>query len=85
MHGAALVIDTALPDTVAGRDAAAEIRDGLFRGLSVEFRAERERMAGGVRRIERGQLVGAGLVDTPSYRGSRVEIRGRKGRRRVWL
>ena len=84
--GAALVIDTALPDTNAGRDAAAEIRDGLFRGLSVEFRAERQRHAGGVRRIERGRLVGAGLVDTPSYAGSRVEVRKRRnGRRRVWL
>ena len=87
LRGAALVIDTALPDTSAGRDAAAEIRDGLFRGLSVEFQAERERRdTAGVRRIERGRLVGAGLVDTPSYAGSRVEVRKRRnGRRRVWL
>ena len=87
LRGAALVIDTALPDTSAGRDAAAEIRDGLFRGLSVEFQAERERRdTAGVRMIERGRLVGAGLVDTPSYAGSRVEVRKRRnGRRRVWL
>ena len=85
LRGAALVIDTALPDTSAGRDAAAEIRDGLFRGLSVEFQAERERHAAGVRMIERGRLVGAGLVDTPSYAGSRVEVRKRRGGRRFWL
>ena len=33
----AVIIDTALPDTVAGRSAAVEIRGGLFKGLSVEF------------------------------------------------
>ena len=91
-RGAALVIDTPLPDTAAGRDAAAEIRAGLFGGLSVEFNAHRERRVGGVRRIEAGALVGAGLVDTPSYAGSRVEVRGgwrgrdwTAGRRRLWL
>ena len=85
LRAAALVIDTPLPDTQIGRDTATEIRDGLFRGLSIEFRAERERMAGGVRRIQAAQLRAAGLVDAPSYRGSRVEVRARQGRRRVWL
>ena len=32
--GDELRIDQALPDTVAGRDAATEIRSGLLRGLS---------------------------------------------------
>ena len=81
----AVVLDTLLPDTQAGRDAAAEIRSGLFAGLSVEFRARRQRYAGGVRRIVNAVLTGAGLVDNPSYRGSRVELRGRTGGRRVWL
>ena len=85
LHGSVLIIDAPLPDTAAGRDTATEIRDGLFRGLSVEFRAARERMAGGVRRIQAAELRGAGLVDSPSYRGSRVEVRGRQGRRRLWL
>ena len=82
-RGAALVIDAPLPDTQAGRDTAAEIRAGLFRGLSIEFQADRERHAGGERLIEAGRLTGAGLVDAPSYSGSRVEVRGR--RRRLWL
>ena len=84
-RGSEVAIDAPLPDTQAGRDAAREIRDGLFRGLSVEFRATAQRYAGGVRRIAGALLNGAGLVDDPSYSGSRVEIRGRKGRRRLWL
>ena len=39
LRGDELVIDTLLPDTQAGRDAAVEIRSGLMCGLSVEFRA----------------------------------------------
>ena len=81
----AVVIDAALPDTSAGRDAASEIRGGLFRGLSVEFRAVRQRYTGGVRHIADALLTGAGLVDSPSYTGSRVEVREGGRRRRLWL
>ena len=35
--GDELRIDQPLPDTIAGRDAATEIRSGLLRGLSVSF------------------------------------------------
>lgn len=79
----AVIIDAALPDTAAGRDAAREVRAGLFRGLSVEFRAALQSHAGGLRRIKRALLTGAGLVDAPSYGGSRVEVRRR--RRKRWL
>ena len=85
VRAGAVVIDAPLPDTSAGRDAAREIRDGLFTGLSVEFRSTGERYVGGVRRIRSALLNGAGLVDEPSYTGSRVEVRGRQGRRRLWL
>ena len=74
-----------LPDTQAGRDAAAEIRGGLFKGLSVEFRAVKQAFSGGVRQIQAAMLRGAGLVDDPDYIGSRVEVRARGGRRRLWL
>ena len=79
-----VVIDAPLPDTAAGRDAAAEIRAGLLTGLSVEFRATAQRFTGGLRRITAALLSGAGLVDSPSYAGSAVEVR-QKGRRRLWL
>ena len=85
VRGREVVIDTPLPDTQAGRDAAREVRDGLFTGLSVEFRAALQAHAGGLRRIKRALLTGAGLVDSPSYAGSRVEVRQRAGRRRLWL
>ena len=83
--GDQVVIDAPLPDTMSGRDAAAEVRAGLFRGLSIEFRAVRQTWAGGVRRISQAVLKGAGLVDGPSYRGATVEVRERRGGRRVWL
>ena len=75
LRGSDLVIDQALPDTVAGRDAAEEIRGGLMRGLSVEFSAKRQSIVAGVRRIREAVLGAAGLVDDPSYSGSLVEVR----------
>ena len=86
LRGDQIILDAPLPDTQRGRDAATMIRNGTFRGLSVEFKATGQRFAGGVRRITSALVNGAGLVDDPSYRGSRVEVRGRReGRRRVWL
>ena len=86
LRGDAVVVDEPLPDTSAGRDAAAEIRSGLFRGLSVEFKALRDAVVGGVRRIASAELVGAGLVDDPAYPGAAVAVR-HKGAplRRWWL
>ena len=80
-------IDQRLPDTSAGRDAAVEIREGMFKGLSVEFVALRESVAGGIRRISSAMLRGVALVDLPSYSAAAVEVRAkpRQKRRRVWL
>ena len=85
VRGDQVVLDAELPDTAAGRDAAAEIRAGLLPGLSVEFRATAEHRAAGVRRIRHALLTGAGLVDSPSYAGSTVEVRQRARRPRLWL
>ena len=85
--GDELRIDQALPDTVAGRDAATEIRSGLLRGLSVSFQAARQSFAGGVRRIQSAAMTAVGLVDSPSY-DAPVEIRARgheRRHRRAWL
>ena len=84
VRGREVVIDAPLPDTTAGRDAAREVRGGLLSGLSVEFRAAVSGWRSGVRSIKRAILSGAGLVDDPSYAGSRVEVRGKRGRR-LWL
>ena len=85
-RGSQIVIDSLLPDTQAGRDTASEIRSGLFRGLSVEFKATVDGYRRGLREIKRAALVGAGLVDDPSYTGSAVAVRHKAGRRRrTWL
>ena len=84
--GDELRIDQILPDTIAGRDAAAEIRSGLLRGLSVSFEAARQSFAGGVRRIQSAALTAVGLVDEPSY-DAPVEVRARvhgRRHRRAW-
>ena len=89
-----MVIDAPLPDTLQGRSIAVELRSTppLFTGLSVEFKALKERFEGGVRKIGRAVLKAAAVVDSPSYAGSAVEVRAgsdirkdRNGRRRVWL
>ena len=53
-----LTVDAEIPDTMAGRDALAEIRSGLFKGLSIEFRAVRQDIVAGVRRISEAVLTG---------------------------
>ena len=51
------------------------VGDGLTRGLSVEFHALRERRHGGLRTIHEAALPGLGIVDSPAYTGSGVEVR----------
>ena len=82
--------DTALrmvadvPAIPAGDVALEMVRQGEANGLSVEFRAERERREGGrwdgMRVIEVAELTGIGIVRRPSYGKSHVEARARSGR-----
>ena len=83
VRNGAVLVNQALPDTQAGRDAAKEIREGLFRGLSVEFRAVRQSYRAGVRYIQEAALGAVGLVDSASYSNSTVEVRTK--RVRWWL
>ena len=85
VEGGAVIVDAPLPDTQAGRDAAVEVRGGTLAGLSVEFRALREGRRGAIREIQAAMLTGAGLVDEAAYGSATVELRGRGGRRRLWL
>ena len=85
MRDGALVVDHPLPDTQRGRDAATGIRNGTFKGLSVEFVSRSERMVQDVREIRSAMLVRIGLVDTPEYPDSVVSVRSARGtRRRKW-
>ena len=78
LDGDAVKIDTPLPNTTRGRDASEGIRAGIYGGLSVEFHAEDEGRRGPLREIRRALLGGAGLVDSPAYSGSTVEVRAKR-------
>ena len=75
-----LTMRAELPPIPAADRALAEIKAGRVDGLSVEFRAVKERRDGDIRVIEDAVLSGIGIVRAPSYDGSRVEARRRSGR-----
>ena len=86
LEGRALKVDARLPDTMRGRDAATNLREGVYTGLSLEFQAEADAIINGLREVRRALIVGAGLVDLASYAGSTAEVRQQAGKRRVfWL
>ena len=85
LDGNVVKIDAPFPDTQRGRDAATNLRDGVLTGLSVEFFAEREEKRNGLRVITRAFVPRAGLVDDPSYAGSRVEVRSKADTDRIIL
>ena len=86
VEGRAVKIDAPLPDTQRGRDAATMIRNGTMRGLSIEFRATEEGRRAGMREVRAATLLGAALVDDPSYKGTlEVRERGTRRGRRIWL
>ena len=85
VEGREVRIDAALPDTSRGRDVATMVRNGTMTGLSIEFRATAQTRTGGVREVRAARLMGAAVVDSPSYKGA-LEVReGDKRRVRVWL
>ena len=75
LDGDAVKINVSLPNTQRGRDAATNVREGVLTGLSVEFRALRDKYVDGVREVREAMLDAAGLVDSPSYKDSTVEVR----------
>ena len=75
LDGDQVKIDAALPNTTRGRDAAENLRTGVYTGLSVEFASRAEGRRGPLREIRAALLGGAALVDTAAYKGSTVEVR----------
>ena len=71
----ALTVRATLPETREADDALALVKSGVLRGLSIEFRAVRERLDAGVRVIEVAELSGVGLVDRPAYPASIADVR----------
>lgn len=74
-----------LPHIPAADRAIDEIRTRKANGLSVEFRALKEHLDGGIRVIDEAELRGVGIVSRPSYEGARVEARRAKRRLKTWL
>ena len=83
LDGDTLRIDAPFPDTQRARDAATNLREGILTGLSLEFYAEKETRRAGIREILRAYVPRAGLVDTPSYAGSLVEVRAKLDTHRI--
>ena len=71
----ALTMKAELPPIPAADRALNAVKTGKANGLSVEFRAIKEKRAGHIRVIEDAVLSGIGLVKRPSYQQSTVEAR----------
>ena len=78
----ALAIRAELPDTQAANDTLKLVKAKILRGLSIEFHARQERQEGDLRIIERAELVGVGVVDSPQYPKSLIEARAKELRAR---
>ena len=80
-NGRGLHVDALIPAIPAGDRALADIALRRLGGLSVEFKPLAEsRDADGTRVIAKARLNGVGVVRSPSYPSSSVEVRGRSGR-----
>lgn len=84
----ALRFRAVLPDTSLAREAVELVRAKVFRNVSVEFKATRERMVAGVREIQKAVLVGMVVLPRGAYADTSVQARNKQTgwrRERVWL
>ena len=77
----ALNIRATLPITQDANDTIALVLGRVLRGLSLEFKAVAERMESDTRIVERAELRGLAVVDTPQYSDSLVSVRAEIRRR----
>ena len=71
----ALSMEAEILRTREGDAALVNIKGGVLRALSVEFRAVAERQETGVRIIERAKLLGLSIIDNSTYEPSVVPTR----------
>ena len=64
-----------MPPIPAGDLALDLVNSGKAKGLSIEFRAQKERRDSGIRVVESALLSGIAIVPNPSYLNSQVEVR----------
>ena len=83
IDGDAVKIDAPIPNTVLGRDAVTNIREGVFSGMSIEFRSKNEGRRGNLREIRSAILGAAALVDAGAYASATVEVRA-EAEARAW-
>ena len=84
----ALTVRGELPATREADDTLALIRAKVLRGLSIKFRAIRERMDGDIRVVELAALLAVSVVDSPAYSESLVQARAKPDdaeRLKFWL
>ena len=76
LDGDTIRVDAVLPSTSAGRDAAENIRQKVYTGLSVEMLKAglQATMVNGERQIRSARLAAIGLVDLAEY-DTAVEVR----------
>lgn len=71
----ALSVRAELPETRDSDDVLTLVRQGVLRGLSLEFTAKEESYEGDLRVISRAALQGVAVVDKPAYPDSLVSAR----------
>ena len=76
-------VEALLPDTPEGREAAASVRSGKSKGLSIEFSSASSRIVQGVREISDALISAGALVPEGAYSQARPEVRSK--RRTFWL
>lgn len=73
-----------LDDTPEAKQALTEVQSGSLGSFSVEFNRAVSTMKDGIREISSAVLVGIGVVKSPSYPGTAVQLREAE-RKKVWI
>lgn len=76
-------VEALLPDSPEGREAAASVKAGKLRGLSIEMSHATSTVVQGVREISDALISAVALVPEGAYRQAVPEVRAK--RRKFWL